>query len=169
LVRIDRDGRILQQITVWLPVELADLLRADGINLSRFIRDQIAFMYDDPGANPASSRDRLMQAARESIARHRAAEKEFEAGRERARAAVRVMRAEREASRARQAGILDALHQIIGDDPTDRYRRMLPENDPNGDRADDWDALVRRVSRLCGAEIDSAEVADRLRALVAKS
>ena len=44
---------------------------------------------------------------------------------------------------------------------------MLPENDPNGDRVDDWEALVRRVSRLCGAEIDSAEVAAGLRALVA--
>ena len=46
---------------------------------------------------------------------------------------------------------------------------MLPENDPHGDRVDDWDALVRRVSRLCGAEIDSAEVAAVLRALVAKA
>ena len=77
------------------------------------------------------------------------------------------MRAEREAAQARQDGIADALLQIIGDEPTGRYRRMLPENDPEGDRVDDWDALVRRVSRLCGAEIDSAEVAAGLRALVA--
>lgn len=46
---------------------------------------------------------------------------------------------------------------------------MLPENDPHGDRVDDWDALVRRVSRLCGAAIDSAEVAAGLRAIVAKA
>jgi hypothetical protein len=79
------------------------------------------------------------------------------------------MRAERDAAKARQDLILDALLQVVGDGPVDRYRRMLPENDPNGDRVDDWDALVRRVSRLCGAEIDSAEVATGVRALVAKA
>ena len=77
------------------------------------------------------------------------------------------MRAERDAAKVRQDGIADALLQIVGDGSTDRYRRMLPENDPDGDRVDDWEALVRRISRLCGAEIDSAEVAAGLRALLA--
>ena len=79
------------------------------------------------------------------------------------------MRTERDATKARQDGIADALQQIIGDDPTGRYLRTLPENDANGDRLDDWEALVRRVSRLCGAEIDSAEVAAGVRALVSKA
>jgi hypothetical protein len=43
---------------------------------------------------------------------------------------------------------------------------MLPENDREGDLMDDWEALVRRISRLCGAEIDSAEAAAGLRALL---
>ncbi len=77
------------------------------------------------------------------------------------------MRAEREAAKIRQDGIADALSQVIGDSPSARYRRMLPENDREGDLVDDWDALVRRISRLCGAEIDSAEVAAGLRALLA--
>ena len=76
------------------------------------------------------------------------------------------MRADHDATKARQDAVADALLQIIGDDPTGRYLRTLPENDLNGDRMDDWEALVRRVSRLCGAEIDSAEVAAGLRALV---
>jgi hypothetical protein len=166
-VRVDRDGRLTQQITVWLPTEMVQLLKADGLNVSRFIRDQIALLYDDPGAHPTVSRDRLAQAARETLARERAAAAERDADLERARAAVRVMRDERDAATARRDGIADALLQIIGDDPTGRYLRTLPENDPHGDRLDDWDALVRRVSRLCGAEIDSAELAAELRALVA--
>ena len=77
------------------------------------------------------------------------------------------MRAERDAAEARQDGIADALLQVIGDDSPRRLARLLPENDREGDRVDDWEALVRRVSRLCGAEIDSAEVAAGLRALLA--
>ncbi|MEN6518629.1 MAG: hypothetical protein ABFC38_10610 [Methanospirillum sp.] len=168
-MRIDRDGRLIQQVTVWLPVELVELLKADGLNISAFIREQIAHLYDDPGANPMDGRDRLIAAARESLARQRQAEAAAEADRERAREAVRRMRAGRDAARERQEGIADALVQIIGDDTPRHYSRMLPENDLNGDRVDDWEALVRRVSRLCGAEIDSAEVAAGVRALVAKA
>ncbi len=112
-------------------------------------------------------RGRLVRAARESLARHRRAEQEREAERERARESVRQMRAGREAATVRQEGIADALLQIVGDGSPRRYARMLPENDLDGDRVDDWEALVRRVSRLCGAEIDSAEVAAVLRGLVA--
>jgi hypothetical protein len=133
------------------------------------VREQLEFLYGAPSGRPVSDRERLVEAAQESIARHRAAEAEYEADRERARGVVRQMRAERDAAKARQDRILDALLQVVGDGPVDRYRRMLPENDPNGDRVDDWDALVRRVSRLCGAEIDSAEVATGVRALVAKA
>lgn len=88
---------------------------------------------------------------------------------ERARVVVRGMRAEREAARSRQDGITEALLQIVGDGSIDRYRRMLPENDPEGDRVDDWEALVRRVSRLCGAEVDSAEVTAELRTVTAEA
>ncbi len=166
-MRVDREGRLLQQLTIWLPAELVQLLKADGLNVSKFIRDQIALLYDDPGATPNTARDRLAQAARETIARQREANAEREADLERARDAVRAMRAERDAATARNGSVLEALLQIVGDDPPGRLSRMLPENDTNGDRMDDWDALVRRVSRLCGAEIDSADVAAGVRGLTA--
>jgi hypothetical protein len=166
-VRVDREGRLLQQLTIWLPAEMVQLLKADGLNVSQFIREQVALLYSEPAASPNDTRDRLVQAAQESLARHRAAQAERDADIERARAAVRVMRAERDAAKARQGGILDALLQVVGDGPTDQYRRMLPENDRDGDRVDDWEALVRRVSRLCGAEIDSAEAAEGLKKLIA--
>lgn len=169
-MRIDRNGQILHQATVWIPADLLALIRADRFNLSGFLRQQLELVYsDEPPAEVLNRRLELIEAAKESIAQAHAADVEREAGVERARSVVRVMRAEREAAKIRQDGIADALLQVIGDSPSDRYRRMLPENDREGDLVDDWEALVRRISRLCGAEIDSAEVAAELRALVAKA
>ena len=168
-MRVDREGRLLQQLTIFLPAEMVQLLKADGLNVSQFIREQVALLYDIQNTSPNNNRDKLILAAQASLARHREAAAEREAEVERARTVVRQMRAERETAKARQEGITDALLQIVGDGPADRYRRMLPENDLDGDRVDDWDALVRRVSRLCGAEIDSAEVAAGLRRLLAKA
>ncbi len=167
-MRIDREGRIIRQITVWLPDDVVQLIRADRVNLSAFIRQQLEIVYS--GESPGAIVDRRMQsieAARESLARAREAEGELAAGRERAREVACTLRAERDAAQPRQDGIAEALLQIVGDGSIGRYRRMLPENDTNGDHLDDWEALVRRISRLCGAEIDSAEVAAGLRALVA--
>ncbi len=167
-MRVDRNGQTLHQATVWLPAEVLQLIRADRFNLSAFVRQQIELVYGDGSpAEVLNRRLQLIDAAKESIARQRQIDDARDTDMERARAAVRQMRAEREAAKVRQDGIADALLQVIGDGPTDRYRRVLPENDPNGDRADDWDALVHRVSRLCGAEIDSAEVAAGLRRLLA--
>ncbi len=165
--RIDRDGNELQQITIWVPVALVRLLKADGINVSQFIREQIVHLYEDPTASRQETRARLERAAKEAVIHHRAAEAEKEAERERARAVIQAMRDRQNAASARQEGVTEALLQIVGDGPTGRLSRMLPENDANGDRMDEWDALVRRVSRLCGAEIDSAEVATGVRELVA--
>jgi len=78
--------------------------------------------------------------------------------------ALRDERAEKEvlaASRAR--GIREAMDAIIGDDPPAWYTRMLPENDTDGTWIDDWDALIARVSRRCGAEVTSDEVIAVLR------
>lgn len=167
-MRVDRDGRLLQQTTVWLPVEMMQLIKADRLNISAFIRQQLDLLYNlEAESGSREYRARLVEAARESLARQREVDAAAETDRERARAAVRVMRAERDAAKARQDGITEALLQIVGDGSMDRYRRMLPENDLDGDRVDDWDALVRRVSRLCGAEIDSAEVAEGLKKLIA--
>ena len=169
MTRLDRDGRIIRQINVWLPDDVVRLIRADRLNLSAFVREQLEILYtgDSPGSI-ADRRQQLITAAQESLACAREAEDALAAGQERARAVARQMRVERDATIARQDAITDALLQVIGDDPPGRLARVLPEHDPNGDRMDDWDALVRRVSRLCGAELDSAEVAAALRALVAK-
>ena len=166
-MRVDRDGRLLQQLTIFVPAEMVDLLKADGLNVSQFIRDQIAYLYCEPTASQNNSRDRLVQAAQESIARHRAVQAERDADVERARDAVRELRARRQVALNRQDRIAEALAGIVGKN-VDTYRRLLPENDPHGDRVDDWEALVRRISHLCGAEVDSGEVAIAVRRLTAK-
>ena len=169
-MRIDREGRVLQQVTVWLPAEVLQLIRMDRFNLSAFVRQQIELVYGDgSAADILNQRLGLIEAAKESIAQQRQIDAARDTDIEQARTVARAMRAEREAAKIRQDGIADALLQVIGDSPSDRYRRMLPENDREGDLVDDWDALVRRISRLCGAEIDSAEVAAGLRHLLAKA
>ncbi len=164
-MRIDRRGRLIAQTTIWAPVDLLDLVKLERLNLTDFC---VQALMDYFGLEPVvdEHQDQIVDAAQVGATRQRKVIQEREAGRERSRSAVRQMRADRDAAKARQDGIADALQQIIGDDPTGRYLRTLPENDLNGDRMDDWEALVRRVSRLCGAEIDSAEVAAGLRALV---
>lgn len=72
-----------------------------------------------------------------------------------------AMREVRETSRI--GNLRDAMDEIIGESSTARYRRMLPENDTTGDRIDDWEALVARVSRRCGAAVDPSEVAAEIR------
>ncbi len=169
-MRIDRDGRVLLQATVWLPVEVVQLIRADRFNLSAFVRQQIDLVYGDGSATDTlNQRLQLIEAAKESITHQRQIDAARDADIKHARAVARQLRAERESARVRQDEVAAALGQIIGDGRTDRYRRMLPENDRDGNLVDDWEALVRRVSRLCGAEIDSAEVAAGLRYLLAEA
>ena len=167
-MRIDRRGQLIAQTTFWAPVELLDLVKLERLNLTDFcVKALMEYFGLEPVAD--EHQDQIIAAAQVGVTRQRKVIQEREAGRERAFATARVMRDERDEAVARQNGIAAALQQIIGDDPTGRYLRTLPENDLNGDRIDDWEALVRRVSRLCGAEIDSAEVAAGLRALVAKA
>ncbi|HIH04480.1 MAG TPA: hypothetical protein HA263_11770, partial [Methanoregulaceae archaeon] len=152
------------------PAEVLQLIRMDRFNLSAFVRQQIELVYGDgSAADILNQRLQLIEAAKDSIAQQRQIDAARDTDIEHARTVARAMRAEREAAKIRQDGIADALLQVIGDSPSDRYRRMLPENDREGDLVDDWEALVRRISRLCGAEIDSAEVVAGLRSLIAKA
>ncbi len=162
-MRIDRDGNELHQVSLWLPVDVIRLVRADRLNLTQFLLNQLEILYGGNQDAAVSQRNRLVDAAREVFAKQRRVEDEAEADREQARSVVRQMRAERDAGTLRREGILDALLQIVGDGPTSRYRRMLPENDPSGDRIDLWEGLVRQVSRVCGQEVEPAEVAAELR------
>lgn len=74
----------------------------------------------------------------------------------RALAAVRQMRADRDAARVRQDGIAGALLQVIGDGPVDRYCRMLPEDDPHGDRVEDLETLAVELCRREGPRCSSS-------------
>ncbi|MEN6341977.1 MAG: hypothetical protein ABFC89_05400 [Methanospirillum sp.] len=78
--------------------------------------------------------------------------------------AARDKRARIETEAASRVGcIRTALDAIIGDAPTDPYRRMLPENDVHGDRADAFDELVALVARRCKAAVDPSEVVGEIR------
>ena len=44
---------------------------ANGLNVSRFIRDQIALLYSEPAASQNTNRDRIVPATRDSLAQHR--------------------------------------------------------------------------------------------------
>jgi len=166
-VRIDASGNELRQMSIWLPVDVIRLIKADGLNMTRLNLEILEIIY---GGEPGEKvdRNRLVEAAHAAFGRQSQVDAEREADRERARDAVRAMRADREAAQVRQAGIADALQTIVGK-KAGQYRRVLPENDPYGDHINEWDALVAGVSRRCGAAVDSAEVAGALRALVAAS
>lgn len=168
-MRIDRNGQLLHQATVWLPSEVLQLIRADRFNLSAFVRQQIELVYgDEPPAEVLNQRLQLIGAAKESITRQRQIDAARDVDMERARSAVLVIRADRESALARQEQIAAALAAIVGK-KANLYRRVLPENDTYGDHCDDWEALVRGVSRRCGADVDSAEVAAGLRHLLASA
>ena len=166
-VRIDANGRETHQVSVWLPVDVIRLIRADRLNLTRFILEQLELFYGlDAGSGDREHRDRLATAARTAFEQQRKIDAEREAELDRVRAVARRMRADREATAARQAEITAALAAIVGK-RAGQYRRVLPENDPYGDHINEWDALVAGVSRRCGTAVDPSEVAGALRALVA--
>lgn len=167
-MRFDANGLELKQLTVWIPVDLYRLIRADKINVQRFVNEQFEAYYGNSSSSSLPDREQLAEAARESIARQRLIAAEREENLERARMTVQAMRARREAAEARQDAITDALQTIVGK-KAGQYRRVLPENDSYGDHINEWDALVAGVSRRCGTAVDPAEVAGALRALVAAS
>ena len=164
-VRIDRHGRLLVQTSIWLPVDLMDLVKLERLNLTEFNERHLGVYF---GLEPVADEyeNQIIAAAQVGVARQQKVIQEREAGRERTLSAVRAMRADREAAQVRQTEIADALQTIVGK-KAGQYRRVLLENDPYGDHINEWDALVAGVSRRCGAAVDPAEVAGALRALVA--
>ncbi|MEN6516981.1 MAG: hypothetical protein ABFC38_02175 [Methanospirillum sp.] len=172
---VDSNGVEIRQVKVWLPAAVHALVRADRLNLSQFIRDQLDVLYGEESAVETVDKNlRLIQAARDGLARQKAVDDESLEARERLRAVARQLRKERKAEReqrqtakdeaaTREAGIRDALDAIVGEGSLARYRRALPENDPSGDRIDDLDDLVARVSRRAGIAVEPAEVAAEVR------
>lgn len=176
---VDRNGEVIKSVHIWLPAATHQLVKEDNLNLSRFVRDQLEVLYGEQSTvESLNRRVRLIDTARDSLARQREIDGEAKANRERLREVVRQMREERLVERewrraekdeiaARTAGIRDAIEAVAGTS-LDRYWRALPENDTFGDRIDDWDALVAGVSRRCGTRIDGSEVAAELRRCVAR-
>lgn len=171
-MRINRSGEEMRQVSLWLPRIVLDLVRADRLNLSQFLREQLEVLYGEQSTiEVLNRRVRLVETARESFTLQRELAAAVAEDRERARAALRQVHAERRAEEdetaARTAGIRDAIEAVAGGS-LDRYWRALPENDTFGDRIDDWDALVAGVSRRCGIRVDGSEVAVELRRCVAR-
>jgi hypothetical protein len=168
-VYVDRNGEVIKSVHIWLPAATHELVKADGLNLSQFVREQLEVLYGEQSTvESLNQRVRLVETARESFTRQRENAVEASANRERLRTVVRQMRADRDAAQVRQKRIIDALARIVGEDTTGRYRRMLPENDLSGDRIEDWEDLVSAVSRRCGISVDSGEVAAELRRMSAR-
>ncbi len=64
-MRIDQNGRVQRQITVWLPIELIPLILADRLNLIRFVLEQLEILYGaESVAEFREYRDRRLAAAR---------------------------------------------------------------------------------------------------------
>lgn len=170
---VDRNGQKIKSVHIWLPIEVHALVKEDGLNLSQFVREQLEELYGEQSMIESLNRKvRLVETARGSLSRQREIAEEEAEKRERLKASVRQLRADRrtgeEAIAARTAGIQDAIRAIVGRRSLDRYEHALPENDREGDRIDIWDDLVAGVSRRCGSPIDDAEVAAELRRLIAQ-
>lgn len=107
-MRIDRRGQLLAQTTFWAPLELLDLIKLDGLNITDFCVQALMEYF---GLKPVADehRDQIVAAAKVGVTRQCKVIQEREAGRERACSAVRAMRADRDAAAARRQGIADAL------------------------------------------------------------
>jgi hypothetical protein len=82
-VRIDQNGRVQRQITVWLPIELIPLTLADRLNLIRFVLEQLEILYGaESVAESREYRDRLVAAARQVFEQQRRVATGTEADRE---------------------------------------------------------------------------------------
>lgn len=170
---VDRNGQMIKSVHIWLPMEVHALVKEDGLNLSQFVRDQLEELYGEQSTIESLNRKvRLVETARGSLARQREIGEEASENRERLKATVRQLRAERRAEQvaieARTTAIQQAIRAIVERGSLERYERALPQNDLLGDRVDVWDALVAGVSRRCGMEIDDAEVAAELQRVIAQ-
>lgn len=169
---LDKRGIEMKQVAVWLPAELHRLVKADGLNLSRFVTEQLEALYaDETTVDRLNEKFRLMTAAKESHARQRQAAEKDAANRERLKDTVRAMRDERIAEKAREvdaavrkeahvANIGSAWDVLVKKKRilTGGLLRKLPENDVNMDFADYWTELARDISKVAGEPVTDMEV-----------
>lgn len=178
---INRRGDEMKQIAVWVPAALHNLAKADGLNVSKFLTEQLEALYEDElTVETLNEKFRLMAAAKESRQKQVAAAEKAAENRERLKDNVRAMRDERIAEKAREvdAAIRTEAHvanlgsawdilvkkkKII---PSGLFRR-LPENDLDMDHTDFWPALAQEVSTVAGEHYSEQEVIAYARAQVA--
>jgi hypothetical protein len=97
-MRITRSGEEMQQVTLWIPVAVYRLVKADHLNLSQFVREQLEELYGEQSMIESLNRKvRLVETARGSYSRQQEIAEEEAENRERLKASVRQLRAERRA------------------------------------------------------------------------
>lgn len=171
----------MKQVAVWLPVELHRLAKADGLNMSAFIREQLEALYEDESTvETLNEKFRLMSAAKESRRKQRDAVASAAENRERLKDNVRALRAKRiiekaakedatvaaEAHAANLGSVWEVLIKKKKIIPSGLFRR-LPENDVNMDHTDFWPALAQEVSATAGEQYTEQEVIAYARSQVA--
>ena len=177
----NRRGDEMKQITVWVPVALHALAKADGLNLSAFFREQLETLYEDESTvDTLNEKFRLMAAAKESRQKQVDAAVSASENRERLKDNVRAMRDERIAEKAREvdaavrteahvANLGSAWDILVKNKRilTGGLLRKLPENDVNMDFTDYWTELARDISKVAGEPVTDAEVINYARHRVA--
>jgi post-segregation antitoxin (ccd killing protein) len=178
---INRRGNEMKQIAVWVPAALHNLAKADGLNVSKFLTEQLEALYEDElTVETLNEKFRLMAAAKESRKKQREVVAHAAANRERLKDNVRALRAERIIEKASQedatvaseahAANLGSVWEILVKKkriiPSGLFRR-LPENDIDMDHTDFWPALAQEVSTLAGEHYSEQEVIAYARAQVA--
>jgi hypothetical protein len=155
----------MDQCNIWLPRDLHQLVKADHLNLSAFVRELLEELYSDrTTVDRLNEKFRLMHKTKESRGRQRALMEEEEENRERVLERVRQNRDTRRAGEDQDAehrqNLEDAWQTLDerGDIDLDRIARSLPDNDPHGDRWDYLEDLTTDLSRVNGDTFTPPEV-----------
>lgn len=179
--------RLWKRVSISIRPDIHEVAREHDENFTLFLNNVLARKYDLPLCPDdrvrKTKRLRRLEATTAVLEREIAAlsaelrddhlGQEIRAEMERQHAEIVAVRDERvraETAAASRAGCIRAsLDAIMGDGPIARYGRMLPENDPHGDRADAFEELVALVARRCKATVDPAEVIGEIRRRVARA
>lgn len=162
---LNRNGDVVVQCSVWIPEDLHKLVKADHLNLSAFVREQLEAMYSDGVTiESLNVKFRLLQKSKESRTRQRAIADEEAQTRERLYENVRQKRrVQTEAviqEQDHENNLREAWETLLKEEEIDMgslYRR-LPENDAHGDWIDFWPKLARSLSGVNGDTFDEYEV-----------
>ncbi len=173
---LNQKGEVMDQTSIWLPKALHELVKADHLNLSAFVREQLEEMYSDRATVEAlNNRFKLMQRAKESHTRQRQLVDEQQENRERCLQQVRQTRDARRADEDRdqehRENLRDAWEVLVEQEEINlgRLPRQLPENDLNGDYIEFWPRLARSLSSVNGDTFNEYEVIAYAKSVVATS